>query len=72
MLAAHDFGLGAVWTGIYPMKDRVDGFRKAFGLPDHVFPLGLVPIGYPAQKPALQDRYTEDKVYHNRYGQKKE
>ncbi|MCC4769878.1 nitroreductase family protein [Methanosarcina sp. DH2] len=72
LLAAHDFGLGAVWTGIFPMTDRVKGFRKTFGLPDHVFPLGLVPIGYPAQQPEPQDRYRKEKVYHNRYGQKKE
>ncbi|AKB73478.1 Nitroreductase family protein [Methanosarcina lacustris Z-7289] len=72
LLAAHDFGLGAVWTGIFPMTDKVKGFRKAFGLPDHVFPLGLVPIGYPAQQPGSQDRYREEKVYHNRYGQKKD
>lgn len=72
LLAAHDAGLGAVWTGIYPMKDRIEGFRKAFGLPEHVFPLGLVPVGYPAQKPDPQDRYTEDKVYHNVYGRRKE
>ena len=31
------------------MTDRVQAFRKAFGLPGHVFPLGLVPVGYPAE-----------------------
>ena len=72
LLAAQALGLGAVWTGIYPMEDRVEGFRKAFGLPEHVIPLGLVPIGYPAQQPGPQDRYTEEKVFHNRYGLRKE
>ncbi|AGF97004.1 Nitroreductase family protein [Methanosarcina mazei Tuc01] len=72
LLAAHDAGLGAVWTGIFPMTDRVQGFRKAFGLPGHVFPLGLVPVGYPAEKLSPQDRYREEKVYNNRYGQKRE
>ena len=54
------------------MTDRVQGFRKAFGLPGHVFPLGLVPVGYPAEKLSPQDRYREEKVYNNRYGQKRE
>ena len=72
LLAAHASGLGAVWTGIYPMEDRVEGFRKAFGLPEHVIPLALVPIGYPAQQPGPQDRYRKEKVYHNMYGQSKE
>ncbi len=34
LLAAHALGLGAVWTGIYPMKDRIERFIKAFELPD--------------------------------------
>lgn len=72
LLAAHDAGLGAVWTGIYPMKDRVEGFRRAFGLPEHVIPLAFVPLGYPDQKPGPQDRFDKTKIYHNRYGQKRE
>jgi nitroreductase len=70
LLAAHALGLGAVWTGIHPMEDRVEGFRKAFNLPEHIIPLGLVPVGYPAQKAGPQDRYMEEKVYHNSYGKK--
>ncbi|MCO5384170.1 MAG: nitroreductase family protein [Methanosarcina barkeri] len=54
LLAAHAVGVGAVWTGIYPIKDRIEGFRKAFGLPEHVIPLAFVPIGYPAQTPDLR------------------
>ncbi|MCQ1534629.1 nitroreductase family protein [Methanosarcina sp. KYL-1] len=72
LLAAHAVGLGAVWTGIYPMEDRVEGFRKAFGLPEHVIPLGLVPIGYPAQSPVLQDRYRVEKVHCNAYRKREE
>lgn len=72
LLAAHAVGLGAVWTGIYPREDRVESFRKAFGLPNHVIPLGLVPIGYPAQRPVLQDRYRVEKVYCNAYRKKDE
>ena len=72
LLAAHACGLGAVWTGVYPMEDRIEGFQKAFGLPDHVIPLAFVPIGYPAQKPEPQDRYREEKIYYNMYGRKRE
>lgn len=69
LLAAHAAGLGAVWTGVYPMKDRIEGFRKVLGLPEHVIPLAFVPIGYPAQNPGPQARYREDKIYYNKYGQ---
>lgn len=34
LLAAHALGLGAIWTGICPMKDRIKRFIKAFELPD--------------------------------------
>ena len=34
LLAAHALGLGAVWAGVYPMKDRIEGFRRLFALPD--------------------------------------
>ena len=72
LLAAHACGLGAVWTGIYPIKDRVEGFRKAFGLPEHVIPLALVPIGYPDQEPGPQDRFDRKKVYYNVYGKREQ
>jgi len=47
LLAAHDLGLGAVWTGVYPREERIRGFREAFKLPDHILPLAFVVIGYP-------------------------
>lgn len=65
LLAAHDKGLGAVWTGIYPMEDRVRGFRELFSLPQQVIPLALVAVGYPAQKLAPEDRYREDRIHYN-------
>jgi nitroreductase len=72
LLAAHACGLGAVWTGIYPMKDRVEGFRKTFGLPEHIIPLALVPVGYPDQEPGQQDRFDRKKIYYNTYGKREE
>ena len=65
LLAAHDLGLGAVWTGIYPLKDRVEGFRKLFDLPEGITPLALVPLGYPDQEPASAKRYKEERVHYN-------
>lgn len=67
LLAIHGMGLGAVWTGIYPMQDRVDSFRAMFNLPDTVIPLGFVPIGYPAQSPQSKSRFREDRIHYNTY-----
>ncbi len=65
LLAAHALGLGAVWTGIYPVEDRVAAFRKRFGLPDHVIPLCLVPIGYPAEPVEPVSRYKPERIHAN-------
>lgn len=65
LLAAHALGLGAVWTGLYPEADRIDGFRRLLGLPDSVVPLALVPIGYPAHPGGRADRFEERKIHRN-------
>jgi nitroreductase len=67
LLAAHDLGLGAVWTGVYPREERVAGARKLFGLPEHVVPLALVFVGYPAEHPQPEDRFREDRVHWNHW-----
>jgi len=67
LLAAHDMGLGAVWTGAHPMPDRVAGLKRLFGLPENIIPLGLVVIGHSAKAIAPHDHYKEDRVHHNRW-----
>ncbi|MGL4364264.1 MAG: nitroreductase family protein, partial [Bacteroidales bacterium] len=47
LLAAHALGLGAVWTGIYPLEDRVSFVRTHLALPSNVIPLSVIPVGYP-------------------------
>lgn len=65
LLAAHDKGLGAVWTSVYPVEERVDGLKDLLKLPKNFMPLVLIVMGHPAdQLPAL-DRYDESKVHYN-------
>jgi len=65
LLAAHGTGLGAVWTGVYPVDERVQAFRKLLDLPEEVIPLALVVIGHPDQKRAHPERYLQERVHHN-------
>jgi len=65
LLAAHASGLGAVWTGVYPQQDRIEGFRKLLGLPDQVIPLAFVPVGYPDQRLMPEDRFRKDRIHRN-------
>lgn len=68
LLAAHDYGLGAVWVGVYPLEDRVAGLKQLLALPPTVIPLSVVPLGYPTSthEPAEQ-RYNEAKLHYNRW-----
>jgi nitroreductase len=34
LLAAHGLELGAVWTGVWPRKERMEGFHHLFDLPE--------------------------------------
>lgn len=64
LLAAHAKGLGAVWAGIHPIAERVLGFKKMFGLPEPVIPLGFIVMGYPDQEMESKPRYKKERVHH--------
>ena len=63
LLAAHSLGLGGVWTTFYPYADRTAGIRKLLNLPDHIMPLNIIPLGYPVEKGAYQDRFNPAKIH---------
>jgi nitroreductase len=65
LLAAAAMGLGAVWTAIYPLEERVAGMRDLLRLPENVIPLALVPLGYPAEQPRPVDRFDPSRVHLN-------
>ncbi len=47
LLGAVEQGLGACFVGSY----NPDEVTKLFALPDHVRPVGLITVGYPAESP---------------------
>ena len=67
LLAAHALGLGGVWLGCHPRLERVEGLRKLLELPDHVTPLSLVSIGYPAEHLPPSNRYDPSRVHYNQW-----
>lgn len=71
LLAAHAMGLGAVWTGAYPMDERVSSLRKTLKLPDNIIPLCVVVIGHPAESPQPKDKWKPENVSYNEYGTQK-
>ena len=68
MLAATALGLGSVFTGIYPYRDRMEGFSKLCGLPDYVEPVGLIVIGHPRiTKHEPVDRFDSSAIHQNKW-----
>jgi nitroreductase len=67
LLAAHEIGLGAVWLGVYPIQERVEGIRRLLGLPEHVIPLSLVAVGYPAESPPPANRFNPHRVHQDHW-----
>lgn len=67
LLATHAHKLGSVWVGIYPNKDYVMAIRKLFGIPDHIIPFSLLPIGHPAETKPHQNRFQPDRIHTNHW-----
>ena len=67
LLAAEALGLGAVWTAAYPYEDRIDVVRQNTGLPEHIVPLCVIPIGYPDGPQKVKDKFDPQRVHRNKY-----
>ncbi|SNR79213.1 Nitroreductase [Humidesulfovibrio mexicanus] len=67
LLAAHGLGLGAVWTGIHPVQERVEAFAKLFGAPAGVVPHSFIPIGRPAEERRSEDRFRPERIHQERF-----
>jgi nitroreductase len=67
LIAVQAKGLGAVWLGVYPREERMDGLRKLLRIPENVVPFSLIPVGYPAERKPPASRYKESRVRYNRW-----
>ena len=67
LLAAQAEGLGGVWVGIYPCKERLEEMKAIFDFPPGVFPFALVPLGHPAERKGRENRYKGERVHYNKW-----
>ena len=63
LLAAHALGLGAVWTGVHPISERIAILRNVLRLPEDVEPFCLIPFGYPAEPGTVKDKWDPAAVH---------
>jgi nitroreductase len=62
LLAIHALGLGGVWTGVYPKKEIMNGFKKLLELPNNIIPFSFIPFGEKAEFKEPNDRFSEDNI----------
>ncbi|MFC2118369.1 nitroreductase family protein [Bacteroidota bacterium] len=70
LLAAHSSGLGAVWLGIYPRKERITKIISLLNIPSGIEPFSLISVGYPGEEKDLPDRFHLDRIFFNKWGEK--
>jgi nitroreductase len=67
LLAAQAQGLGAVWLGLYPKENLMQGIRNIYGIPEDIIPFSLISIGYPVETKKPHDEYKTKKVHYDMY-----
>mgnify|MGYP001207731499 CR=1 FL=1 len=63
LLAAVGLGLGTVWLGVHPIYNYSKRVSKILNLPDHVKPLNVIYVGYPAEEKPARTQYDPDRVH---------
>lgn len=68
LVAAHALGLGTVWTGIYPIPERLQVVSSTLNLPDTIIPLCVILVGHPvpgADQP--KDKWLPENYHYNKW-----
>jgi nitroreductase len=58
VLAATELGLATCWVAAFNASEAV----RVFNLPEHIEPVALTPLGYPAHQPERRPRKTVEEV----------
>lgn len=62
-LATDEIGLGGVWLGIAPVKERMQAVEAILKLPEDQSAFGIFALGYPAEEKKQEDRYDSARVH---------
>ena len=67
LLAAEAIGLGAVWTALYPYKERYSQVQAVASLPEHIIPLCIIPIGNPTGADHPKEKFNPENIHWNKW-----
>jgi nitroreductase len=71
LIAATSLGLGTVWIGIHPLPSVIKLICEMLDIPEHVTPLSMVYVGYPAEEKTARTQYDQHRVYWQKYEPRK-
>lgn len=63
LLAVESMNLGAVWTGVYPIEERIKTVREILRIPGDVIPLNVIAIGRPKGNPKPKNKWKPDRIH---------
>jgi nitroreductase len=67
LLAATALGLGSCWLGIHPREDRIAHVRSVLEIPDTVFPVSAISLGWPGETKDPRTRYSDALVHREKW-----
>ncbi|MFH0838871.1 MAG: nitroreductase family protein [Candidatus Omnitrophota bacterium] len=67
LLAAEAMKLGTVWTGVYPLPERIAYVQKTLGLPADVIPLNIIAVGHPLGADKPKDKFDSANIHWDRW-----
>ena len=62
-LETDSLGLGGVWIGVAPLKDRQQAVKEMLELPENEHVFCLFALGYPDETKVQQDRFHEERIH---------
>jgi len=67
LLAAEALDLGAVWLSCYPNEGKTAAVHAAFGIPEGIEPIAIIPVGIPDGDNQPKDKWNPAKIHNNRW-----
>lgn len=63
LLAVEAYGLGAVWTGVYPIADYAEKTQKLLNMPKNIIPLNIIVLGYSDENVLPKNKFKPAKLH---------
>ena len=64
LLEADSLGLGAVWLGIAPLKERMEAVHTVLNIPENLDVFAIIPCGYPEAVHTQQNRFDRQRIHY--------